>query len=71
MHISGNSVAFTVRIGFGGGPAPLIATAIFARYHSGYAIAGYILFCALVSLASTWMLNDYTNKDISAEYDRV
>ena len=29
-----------------GGPAPLIATALFAAYHTGYAIAIYIAACA-------------------------
>jgi len=52
-----------------GGPAPLIATALFARYHSGYAIALYILACALIGMAAAAMLKDYTNKDISEEYD--
>lgn len=46
---------------------PVIATALFARYNTGYAIAFYILFCAVLSLISTAMLNDYTNKDISQE----
>jgi MFS family permease len=52
-----------------GGPAPLIAAALFAQYRSGYAIACYILFCAILSLIATSMLKDYTNKDISREYD--
>ena len=52
-----------------GGPAPLIAAALFAQFKSGYAIAGYILFCAVLSVISASMLVDYTNKDISREYD--
>ena len=35
-----------------GGPAPIIATALFAAYHSGYAIAIYIAACAVISLIS-------------------
>jgi hypothetical protein len=31
-------------------------------------IAGYILFCAIVSIVSTSILPDYTNKDISEEH---
>ncbi len=54
-----------------GGPAPLIAAALFAHYRSGYAIACYILFCAILSLIATSMLKDYTNKDISQEYDGI
>jgi hypothetical protein len=29
------------------------------------------LFCAIVSVTATAFLPDYTNRDISAEYDRV
>jgi general stress protein CsbA len=47
----------------------LIAAALFAHYHSGYAIAAYIAACAIISLLATAMLRDYTNKDISREYD--
>jgi hypothetical protein len=48
-----------------GGPAPLIATALFASYHSGYAILIYIAACAMVSLVETAMMPDYTGQDIS------
>jgi hypothetical protein len=54
-----------------GGPAPLIAAALFARPHSGYAIAWYILVCAAISFASAAALPDYTNRDIGAEYAHV
>ena len=52
----------------GGGPAPLIATALLAAFGSGYVIAVYILFCATVSVIATVLLPDYTNCDISEEY---
>ena len=55
---------------FAGGPAPLIATALFAEFRSGYAIALYILVCAVISFAAALLLPDYTNRDISQEYDR-
>ena len=45
-----------------------IAAALFAKYHSGYAIAVYIAVCAVLSLVSAAMLGDYTNKDISQEH---
>jgi hypothetical protein len=51
-----------------GGPAPLIATALLAAFGSGYVIAVYILFCAIVSVVATVFLPDYTNRDISEEY---
>ena len=52
-----------------GGPSPHIATALFAAYQSGYAMAIHIALCAVVSLISAAMMPDYTGKDISAEYD--
>jgi hypothetical protein len=36
-----------------------------ARYHSGYAIAGHILLCAVISIVSAALLTDRTNQDIS------
>ena len=48
---------------------PLIATALIATYHNGYAVAVYIAACAVISLISTAMMPDYTGKDISEEYD--
>ena len=65
---SGASMGYQLASIIAGGPAPLIATALFAWYRSGYAIAGFILVCAIVSLASTAMLKDYTNQDISREH---
>jgi general stress protein CsbA len=52
-----------------GGPAPLIATALFAAYGTGYAVAIYIAACSIVSLIAAALMPDYTGKDISAEYD--
>jgi MFS family permease len=69
LRYSGASLGYQLASVIAGGPAPLIATALLARYHSGYAIAFYILACSIVSLASAALLKDYTNKDISEEYD--
>ncbi|MGE5469122.1 MAG: MFS transporter [Ignavibacteria bacterium] len=69
MRYSGASMGYQLASVIAGGPAPLIATALFAHYHSGYAIAGYILLCALLSVVAAAMMRDYTNKDISKEYD--
>jgi MFS family permease len=69
LRYSGASMGYQLASIIAGGPAPLIAAALFAQYHSGYAIAAYILFCSILSLAATAMLKDYTNKDISQEYD--
>jgi MFS family permease len=71
LRYSGASLGYQLASIIAGGPAPLIATALFAAYNSGYAIALYILLCALISLASAALLPDYTNRDISQEYDRA
>lgn len=69
LRYSGASLGYQLASVIAGGPAPLIAAWLFATYHSGYAIAAYIAACALISLIATAMLRDYTNKDISREYD--
>jgi hypothetical protein len=51
-----------------GGPAPLIAAWLFARYHSGHAVAAYILACSVVTLIATAMMRDYTGKDLEAAH---
>jgi metabolite-proton symporter len=71
LRYSGASLGYQLASVIAGGPAPLIAAALFAHYRSGYAIAVYILICAVISLVSTALLADYTNKDISAEYDQA
>jgi hypothetical protein len=71
LRYSGASIGYQLASIIAGGPAPLIATALFAAYNSGYTVAIYIAACAVVSLVSTWLMPDYTGKDISAEYDAV
>ncbi len=69
LRYSGASLGYQLASIIAGGPAPLIATALFAAYHSGYAISIYIAACAVVSLVSAAFMPDYTGKDISKEYD--
>ena len=69
LRYSGASLGYQLASVIAGGPAPLIATALFAAYHSGYAVAIYILACAAISLIATAFMPDYTGMDISAEYD--
>jgi hypothetical protein len=63
VRYSGASLGYQLSSVFAGGPAPLVATWLLARYHSGWAIAVFILFCALVSLVSTAFLADHTGRD--------
>src|SRR5690348_14947270 len=68
LRYSGASIGYQLASIIAGGPAPLIATALFANYRTWVAIAVYISACALISVVSAAMLKDYTGKDISAEY---
>jgi len=67
LRYSGSSLGFHLASIVAGGPAPLIATALLAWTGSGYAIALYILLSAVISVAATVPLPDYTNRDISEE----
>ena len=69
LRYSGSSLGYQLASIIAGGPAPLIATWLFGTYHSAYAIAVYILICAVLSLIATAMMKDYMGKDISGEYE--
>jgi MFS family permease len=69
LRYSGSSLGYHLASVVAGGPAPLIATALFATYQSSHPISIYIAACAVVSLASAAFMPDYTGKDISMEYD--
>ena len=69
LRYSGASLGYQLASVFAGGPAPLIATALFAAYHTGYAIAIYIAACSVISLVSAAFMPDHTGKDVSQEYD--
>jgi len=69
LRYSGASLGYQLASIIAGGPAPIIATALFAHYKNGYAIAIFIAACAVISLVSAAFMPDYTGKDISAEYD--
>ncbi len=65
LRYSGASLGYQLASIIAGGPAPLIATALFASYKSGYAVAIYIAACAVISLIAAALMPDYTGKDIS------
>ena len=71
LRYSGSSLGYQLASIIAGGPSPFIATALFATFQSSLPIALYILGCAIIGLIATALLTDYTNKDISAEYERV
>lgn len=70
LRYSGASLGYQLASVIAGGPSPLIATWLFSKYASGYAIACFIFVCAMISVAAAAMLKDYTNRDISEEYER-
>ena len=69
LRYSGSSLGYQFASIIAGGPAPLIATALLAAYHSGFAVAVYIAVCCAMGFVSAALMPDFTGKDISAEYD--
>jgi MFS family permease len=69
LRYSGSSLGYQLASIIAGGPAPIIATWLFATYKTGYAIAIFIAACAVISAVATAFMPDYTGQDISAEYD--
>jgi MFS family permease len=67
LRYSGASLGYQLASIIAGGPAPLIATWLFSRYHTPYAIAWYIAGCAVVSLIATALMRDYTGRDIESD----
>ena len=67
LRYSGASIGYHFASLFAGGPAPLIATALLARYHTGMAVALYLLACAVVSFVATLFVQDRTNKGIDEQ----
>ena len=67
LRYSGASLGYQLASIIAGGPAPFISTWLFATYNSTVPIGIYVVVCAVISIAATAMLPDYTNKDISEE----
>src|SRR5246127_1714610 len=71
LRYSGTSLGYQLASIIAGGPSPFVATALFATFASSFPIALYILGCGLIGLVSVSLLTDYTDKDISQEYEGV
>jgi metabolite-proton symporter len=67
VRYSGASLGYQLASVIAGGPAPFIAAWLFARYHSGYAIGGYIAACGVVSLLATSQMTNYAGKDLEGD----
>lgn len=64
LRYSGASLGYQLASIIAGGPAPLIATWLFATTKSSYSIAIYIFFCAVCSCVAAGMMKDHTGKTI-------
>jgi len=71
LRYSGASLGYQLASIIAGGPAPLIATALFAYYATANAIAVYIAVCALISIVAVWFMPDRSKADINVEYDHT
>src|SRR4051812_28288279 len=71
LRYSGASLGYQLASIIAGGPAPFIATWLVATYHSSLPVAIYILVVSVIGLIATALLPDYTNQDISQEYEDV
>jgi MFS family permease len=69
LRYSGASIGYQLTAIVAGGPAPIVATALLARYGTGYAIAVYLLVCCAISFIATLMLKDRTGRDIDSEQE--
>jgi MFS family permease len=67
LRYSGASIGYQLASIIAGGPAPFISTWLFASYNSTFPIGIYVVVCAAISITTTLMLPDYTNKEISTE----
>jgi metabolite-proton symporter len=68
LRYTGASIGYQLASIIAGGPAPLIAAALFATYRSWVAISIYISVCAVISVVAAALMRDYTGQDISEEY---
>jgi hypothetical protein len=65
LRYSGASLGYQLSSLIAGGPAPIIASSLFSRYHSSTPIAIFILACAVITLIAVAMLKDHTNKEMA------
>jgi metabolite-proton symporter len=71
VRYSGASLGYHLASVTAGGPAPIIAAALFSAYNSSLGIVVYIVICALISLASAAVLRDRTTADIDTEVEEL
>ena len=63
-RLSGYSFAFNIGLGFGGGTAPLIATALIGVTGLEMAAPGYLMAGALLSITALYMMQDRSREPL-------
>src|ERR1700722_906447 len=71
MRYSGASIGYQLPSIIAGGPAPIVAAWLFSVYKTGTSIAIYIFICAVIGFVATLFMKEYSNQDISEEYEHV
>jgi len=71
VRYSGASLGYHLASITAGGPAPIIAAALYSQYGSSIGIVAYIVICALISVVSAAVLRDRTTEDIDVESEEV
>ena len=67
VRYSGASLGYHLASITAGGPAPIIAAALYAQYRSSIPIVVYLVICAAISVVTAMMLRDRTRHDIEEE----
>jgi MFS family permease len=68
---SGASIGYQLASIVAGGPAPLLAVALLAAYHSSIPIAIYLVICAVISFVALLLIPDRSRVDHMVEYDEA
>jgi MFS family permease len=73
LRYGGSGLGYQLASIIAGGPAPLVATFLLHQFGSGFAISGYILVSAVITLAACAALPDRSHADINddATYARA
>ncbi|WP_414447964.1 MFS transporter [Burkholderia sp. 22PA0099] len=64
IRYAGAGIGYQLASVVAGGPAPLVATALLAWYGSGYAVAAYLLFGAIVAAIALRLMPDRSHIDM-------
>lgn len=67
VRYSGVSVGYQLASIAAGGLAPIIAVALYTSFDSGYAVAGYVAICALVTIFAVATYGETRHRDLAAD----